>query len=204
MSGWLKRLLRKLRVKRPAQLLASLLFFLLALSLLFSRNPEVMPPATDQGEKEIATTLAPKVVEVITRTIYEVGPAEEEIRKLPIAELENLKEEYGNLIPYGNHKDRYLVERKVRDLSPKVKEEGKIGLTEDGMLILYSGDEEERKVIETFFQINIERMESSLPQEEVEQIRKGIPIHSLAEYNSILSTYGEYALFHDETMPKEN
>lgn len=205
MSSWLRRLLRKLRVKRPAQLLASLLFFLLALGLLFNREELLLPPNSNEGEKgEAQVTLAPEDVEVITRTIYEVGPVEEEMKKIPFAELEAIKKEYGNLTPYGQGKDRYIVERKIRDLSPTVKEKGRFGITEDGMLMLYTGDEKERQVIETFFRIDIQRMESSLPREEIDRIRKGIPVHNLAEYNSILSTYGEYALYHDDSKPAEN
>lgn len=205
MSSWLRRLLRKLKVKRPAQLLASLLFFLLALGLLFNREELLLPPNSNEGEKgEVQVTLAPEDVEVITRTIYEVGPVEEEMKKIPFAELEAIKKEYGNLTPYGQGKDRYIAERKIRDLSPTVKEKGRFGITEDGMLMLYTGDEKERQVIETFFRIDIQRMESSLPREEIDRIRKGIPVHNLAEYNSILSTYGEYALYPDDTKPAEN
>lgn len=205
MSSWLRRLLRKLRVKRPAQLLASLLFFLLALGLLFNREELLLPPNSNEGEKgEVQVTLAPEDVEVITRTIYEVGPVEEEMKKIPFAELEAIKKEYGNLTPYGQGKDRYIAERKIRDLSPTVKEKGRFGITEDGMLMLYTGDEKERQVIETFFRIDIQRMESGLPREEIDRIRKGIPVHNLAEYNSILSTYGEYALYPDDTKPAEN
>lgn len=205
MSSWLRRLLRKLRVKRPAQLLASLLFFLLAIGILFHREEFLLPSNSHEGEKgEAQATLAPEDVEVITRTIYEVGPVEEEVKKIPYAELEAIKKEYGRLTPYGQGKDRYIVERKIRDLSPTVKEKGRFGITEDGMLMLYTGDEKERQVIETFFRIDIHRMESGLPREEIDRIRKGIPVHNLAEYNSILSTYGEYALYPDDTKPAEN
>jgi forespore regulator of the sigma-K checkpoint len=54
-------------------------------------------------------------------------------------------------------------------------------------------------VIQTFFQLDIKRMESSLPLEEVKLLKKGIPFSSMSEYNSILSTYGEFAIMaHDE------
>ncbi|CCQ94133.1 exported hypothetical protein [[Clostridium] ultunense Esp] len=206
MSSWLKRLLRKLRVKRPAQLLASLLFFLLALSVLFNREFSSLTPSNGGGKpgEEITAALAPNMAEVIFRTIYEVGPVEEEVKKIPYSELENLKKQYGNLTSYGAVRERYIVEKRVEDLSPFIKERGKLGLTKDGMLMLYTGSEIDPQVIETFFRIDVKRMESSLPQEEVNLLRQGIPVHSLAEFNSILSTYGEYALYRNETDPVEN
>ncbi|MBE3554912.1 MAG: BofC C-terminal domain-containing protein [Thermicanus sp.] len=206
MSSWLKRLLRKLRVKRPAQLLASLLFFLVALSVLFNQDPSssTSPGGGNEQKEEITAALAPNMAEVIFRTIYEVGPVEEEVKKLPYSELENLKKKYGNLTPYGANGDRFIVEKRVEDLSPFIKERGKLGLTKEGMLMLYTGSDIDPQVIETFFRIDVKRMESSLPQEEVNLLRQGIPVHSLAEFNSILSTYGEYALYRDETDPVEN
>jgi forespore regulator of the sigma-K checkpoint len=48
--------------------------------------------------------------------------------------------------------------------------------------------------------MNIEYLESSLPPDTVRQLREGIPIADLAEYNSVLSTFSEFALEQSEAM----
>lgn len=37
-------------------------------------------------------------------------------------------------------------------------------------------------------------MESSLPQDKLDQLTKGIRITDMEEYNSVLSTYSDYAI----------
>ncbi len=49
-------------------------------------------------------------------------------------------------------------------------------------------------MIETFFQIDIESLETGLPEEPIRQLQRGIPVHDIAEFNSVLSTFSEFTL----------
>lgn len=42
------------------------------------------------------------------------------------------------------------------------------------------------------------KLEANLPSQEVTRLRKGIKVSNIAEYNSILSTYGEYQVSTEE------
>ena len=61
-------------------------------------------------------------------------------------------------------------------------------------LSLFEGLPKQNKMIRTFYQIDIEHLESSLPHETVRQLYEGIQVRDLDEYNSVLSTFSPYAL----------
>lgn len=69
-----------------------------------------------------------------------------------------------------------------------------IGIDQHGVLSLFEGPPLEDNVIRSFFQIDIEFLESSLPPEIVEQLYEGIRITNHSEYNSVLSTFSDYAV----------
>lgn len=86
------------------------------------------------------------------------------------------------------------LRRTIHDLSPKCKETGYIGVDASGNLSLYDGKPQHEKVLRTFFQLNMEYLESSLPPGAVKQLYAGIKVNDLEEYNSVLSTFSDYAL----------
>lgn len=196
MAGWVKRLRQKLRNRRPALILAS--FIVLALTV------GVRWYAIDQSDQadhnqEAAAVLAAQKLEMVIQNRYLLGPMVEERRTFSTKEMDQFHELAKNLTFIKEEQGKYIFERKVDDLSPVLKEKGVIGVDRNGMLTLYEGDPKENNVIQTFFQIDLERLETSLPAEEINQLQQGIHFSSLAEFNSILSTYGEYAVMsHDE------
>ncbi|WP_281889008.1 BofC C-terminal domain-containing protein [Paenibacillus sp. YYML68] len=89
----------------------------------------------------------------------------------------------------------YFVET-INDLSPRCKESAYFGLDVQGNLSIFEGvpGSGNDHVMRTFFQLNIEHLESSLPRETVRQLYQGIRIHDLDDYNSVLSTLSDYAV----------
>jgi forespore regulator of the sigma-K checkpoint len=88
----------------------------------------------------------------------------------------------------------YSVTRDVvNDLSPLCKKEGYFGLSEEGVLTMFQGPPTDNQVIQTFFRIDTQLLESKLPQEKMGSLRKGIRIHSVDEYLNVLSTFEEFA-----------
>ncbi|WP_163940111.1 BofC C-terminal domain-containing protein [Paenibacillus sp. SYP-B3998] len=82
----------------------------------------------------------------------------------------------------------------INDLSPECKLKAVFGLDESGNLSLFKGTPSKENIIRTFFQLNIKHLESSLPSETVKQLHDGIRVSDLEEYNSVLSTFSDYAV----------
>lgn len=82
----------------------------------------------------------------------------------------------------------------IDDLSESCKTNAYFGIDSEGNLSLFDGRPEEKQVIRTFFQMNIEYLESSLQQEIVDQLRRGIRVMDMEAYNSVLSTFSEFAV----------
>jgi|GEM_PF-1115027 len=152
-------------------------------------------PISEQAalEEEAEPVLASMEVSIVLRKSYVCGVESEEKLSQMVASTDQVFQDYQDwqlLSQEGNH---FEFSRQINDLAPICKEKGYFGLSKDGILTLYEGPPEEQKVIQTFFQMNTKKLESALPTNELEFLQKGIRITDIAEYNSILSSYEEFA-----------
>ncbi|KGE18271.1 BofC C-terminal domain-containing protein [Paenibacillus wynnii] len=85
------------------------------------------------------------------------------------------------------------LEKKVEDLSPSCKKDSYIGVDEHGNLTLFKGHPVKEEVLKTFFQMDMGSMKSSLPENIWKQLQEGIRVQDIEEYNSVLSTFSDYA-----------
>lgn len=196
MPGWIKRLRQKLRNRRPALLLASILLtLLLSASIIWlAVNGTNKTNHSDEAQE----VLASQKWQVVIQKKYIAGPMIEEKQEYSAEELDHIVTSFSNL-EMVERGDNYVVfSQEVADLSPVLKESGFFALDNYGVLHLYQGEAKNENIIQTFFQLDLERLESTLPVEEYMQLREGIHISSLAEYNSVLSTYSEYAMLNLE------
>ncbi|WP_282941295.1 BofC C-terminal domain-containing protein [Paenibacillus sp. RC67] len=107
--------------------------------------------------------------------------------------LQYHKEHPALIVQIGEGGDVYFTEQ-IDDLSPQCKTNAYFGLDTKGNLSLFEGVPGSNQVLRTFFQLNIEFLESSLPRETVKQLYRGIPVSNLEEYNSVLSTFADFAV----------
>ncbi|WP_028547700.1 BofC C-terminal domain-containing protein [Paenibacillus sp. UNC451MF] len=107
--------------------------------------------------------------------------------------LQYHKEHPALTVSIGEGGDVYFTEQ-IDDLSPQCKNNAYFGLDAKGNLSLFEGVPGSNQVLRTFFQLNIEFLESSLPRETVKQLYRGIPVNNLDEYNSVLSTFADFAV----------
>ncbi len=135
--------------------------------------------------------------EVHLITHYLCGQDLIETKKEMNTSIDEIKNKYNAWIINDVNNNVITMERFVDELGPECKDGAFFGLSADGVLTLYQGEPEENHVIETFFQIDIESLESGLPKEPVEQLYKGIPVKNITEYHSILSTYSEFVVEED-------
>lgn len=132
--------------------------------------------------------------EVSKRNVYVCG--EETIRlgrKSGIDLYRLLERNRQWTLSWNSDREAVLTEH-IEDLSPECKKYAYFGIDADGNLSLFEGEPDRKKVLRTFFQIDIERMESSLPRDAVRQLYEGIKVSDYASYNSVLSTFADYAV----------
>lgn len=98
--------------------------------------------------------------------------------------------------------DGIVFEEQIDDLAETCKGSAYISLDKAGNLSLFDGPPKKEKVVRTFFQLDVEYMESSLPKERVDQLNQGIRIHDKDEYLSVLSTFSDFAVERSEKVMK--
>lgn len=186
----LKRLRRILRRYRGILVIGC---FLLVFASIWT-NTQLLTDEGDSLADETIDVMSNRPVELVLETRYVCG-TETEVKQFEnIQALETwLEQEEYTWELTERQEGSFKVIREVEDLSPLCKNEGYFGLTEDGILTLFQGPPEEKQVIESFFRIDTDLLNVSLPTDEIELLKKGIRVASVAEYFSILSTYGQYA-----------
>jgi len=133
---------------------------------------------------------------VLTRS-YLCGVRDEERKPVSRNHIADSMADYQGWEIVAADAAKVILMKREHDISPECKENGHFGLSADGMLTLFHGLPADQEVVQTFYRINTAKMEASLPKEEVESLKRGIRVHDLAEYNSVLSTYGEFQLSAD-------
>lgn len=180
--------LKKKPFKYSFYLFAFVLVGIILYPLFFSEQGKT---SEELNVKEVNYAIEKKLV-FITR--YVIGSDTIETKVQDINSLEDLSANYPEFQIYKFNEEEVVLERTIEDLAPELKEGSYFSLDQNGYLTLYHDNKTETRIIETFFRIDIEKMETGLPKEPVEQLFKGIPIQDLAEYNSVLSTFSEYSL----------
>lgn len=131
-------------------------------------------------------------------THYVVGEDLLETKTEFVKSIDEIKDKYPDWEVIEVNDNRIMLSRNVEDISPECKNRTYFSLNSDGYLTLFSGDpnnkSNENPIIETFFRIDIDKLESSLPSEPVEELYDGILIQDLAEFNSVLSTFSEFSI----------
>lgn len=132
--------------------------------------------------------------ELVLARSYLCGVREEEHKPLALQHIADAMADYKGWEIVAADAAKMVLMKREHDISPECKKNGHFGLSADGMLTLFHGLPAEQKAVQTFYRINTAKMEASLPREEVENLKRGIRVRDLAEYNSVLSTYGEFQL----------
>jgi forespore regulator of the sigma-K checkpoint len=135
--------------------------------------------------------------EVFAQKMYVCGQETAKVGRLKAGEITR----YHLAHPQDNMKltaqgEVFFIEQ-VEDLSAKCKQNAFFGLDKNGNLTLFDGLPNHEQVIRTFFQLNVEHLKTSLPRGTLDQLKKGIRVSDLAEYNSVLSTFSDYAISAD-------
>lgn len=196
----IKRKLEKLKrqiLRKRSLLLASLLFVLAAALFTVQKSGSEPPAGTERyGDPIPAAALGRHGSgELVLHKLYVCGDQYESLGYYSDEEIEQLVRKHPDWKLEGIDGDeRIIYAVEVEDLSPDCRRNAYFGLDRNNSLTLYDGKPSEGKVIRTFFQVDMEHLRSSLPQETVAELHEGIKISDFAEFNSVLSTFSDYAI----------
>lgn len=216
-SNLFKQLKRRLRMRKRWLTLGIYLLLAGAVAAAFwaNRTPAEEEPAdlatlsdiaydelSDEASAEAVTAAALETIrsgsgkrEVILRKQYICG--DEETMRMGTMTGDSIISLHEKQHPEAkvtlDESGRVHILEHVEDLSPNCRENAYFGLDKNGNLSLFDGIPEQDRVIRTFFQLDVQHMKSSLPGDALDQLYTGIRVSDLEDYNSVLSTFSEYA-----------
>lgn len=205
-SLWKQIKKRLRRNRRPHWMLGSIVLYLLVfghnLELTESVQAAVRPE--EQHQNIIQTLLEQKEpLSVNMHIVYVCGEEDKPLGRMMPSQLAELLLVHPNWkAVLDKNKDSVLLEQRIDDLSEHCKLNAYMGMDKAGNLTLYDGVPKKEKVVRTFFQLDVRFMESSLPQDKLDELANGIRINDIDEYNSVLSTYSDYAKELNEKVMK--
>lgn len=152
----------------------------------------LLSPATGEDGDESATAFSVlPSLEVVLQRHYVCGEMLEERMMSPLS-VESVRQQFADWDVAEQTETRLVLTKQVDDLAPQCKANGFFGITDEGLMTLFYGPPEEGNVIRTFYQLDVERLETSLPQQVAQQLRDGIRVTTVQEFHSVLSTYAEF------------
>jgi forespore regulator of the sigma-K checkpoint len=131
----------------------------------------------------------PITVELHLKCMYIDGEISDETVKETIYSMENFWAKYEDWQFIGLENDKLVFHKKTDDISPLLKANGYFGVTDDGILSIFNGKPYKSHIIQSFFQIDVGKLESR----KREELIKGIPIKTKDRYVEVLETFKTYS-----------
>ena len=134
--------------------------------------------------------IGPLTVTVMLERIYLDGEVSQEITEETIWSMEDFWAMYDGWQLVHQDEEQLVFQQKVDDISPLLKTNGYFGITENGTLTIFDGKpEQSEKVIQSFFQIDIDKLESL----QHEQLKEGIPVETKDHYVKVIETFKNFS-----------
>ncbi|KKI92351.1 hypothetical protein WQ54_10065 [Bacillus sp. SA1-12] len=131
----------------------------------------------------------PLTVKLVLQRVYLDGELSEEVTNETILSMEDFWAAYDSWQLIDQSEEKIVLQQKIDDISPLLKTNGYFGIDGDGVLSLFNGKPETQDVIQSFFQIDVKKLESRKHDELIQ----GIRIHSKDQYLEVLKTYEAYS-----------
>jgi forespore regulator of the sigma-K checkpoint len=131
----------------------------------------------------------PVTFTVILERIYLDGEMSAEVIKETCWSMENFWAKYDQWRLIDIDESTMVFRKQVDDISPLLKANGYFGITDDGVLTIFNGRPDQLRIIQSFFQIDIKKLES---KKQVE-LKEGIPIKTKDRYVEVLETFKQYS-----------
>ncbi|MED1442288.1 BofC C-terminal domain-containing protein [Aeribacillus composti] len=129
-------------------------------------------------------------VEVILRRVYLDGEVSEEVKTEHHHSIADVIAKYQDWQVVCQDGDEIVFQKQIDDLSPLLKTNGFFGIMEDGTLSIFNGKPDaDNEVIQSFFQIDIKKLESYRHL----QLKRGIPVKNKENYLNVINTFKAYS-----------
>lgn len=132
----------------------------------------------------------PLNITVILERVYLDGEVSQEMIEETVWSMENFWAKYDAWELKHMDESTMVFSRQMDDISPLLKANGYFGITEDGVLTIFNGRPGRSKIIQSFFQIDMKKLESKRQEE----LLQGIPIKTKDHYVEVLETFKNYSL----------
>ncbi|WP_223591185.1 intercompartmental signaling factor BofC [Neobacillus bataviensis] len=165
----------------------SLAVFSVLLYVLIGGASEITGSAAQVDDRQ---KTEPQHLTVILERIYLDGEISQEVVHETCWSMANFWAKYDQWQLTEMEESTFVFRRKVDDISPLLKANGFFGITEDGVLTIFNGRPGQSRIIQSFFQIDIRKLESKRQEELIQ----GIPIKTKDQYVQVLETFKPYSL----------
>lgn len=134
-------------------------------------------------------TNEPPQVKVILERVYLDGDISEEIVIERIWSAEDFWAKYEDWKVVDMDEGMIIFRQQADDISPLLKANGYFGITEEGVLTIFNGKPDRTNIIQSFFPIDLGKLEST----KCEELRQGIPVMTKDNYVEVLETFKTYS-----------
>jgi forespore regulator of the sigma-K checkpoint len=132
----------------------------------------------------------PQQLTIILERMYLDGEISEEVVLDSYWSIENFWAKYDQWQLVDIDESTMVFRKQVDDISPLLKANGYFGITDDGVLTIYNGRPDPSRIIQSFFQIDVKKLESK----KQEELIQGIPIKNRDRYVEVLETFKPYSM----------
>ncbi|QDP40727.1 BofC C-terminal domain-containing protein [Radiobacillus deserti] len=140
--------------------------------------------AKKQKEEKSAVKSEPLSLQVTLQRHYIDGKVVEETHDETVWSMQDFWAYYEGWQVVNQKEGEVTFRKEISDISPYIKENGYFGIKND-ILTIFEGRPVNSQVIQSFYQINTEELESY----QAEQLRQGIKIKSKEVYQYVLEAY---------------
>lgn len=176
-----------MRFNRTAFMQTTIAAIAVILFMLMGRVPSIMivgsATAMDTQKSE------PLAMKIVLERIYLDGEVSEEIVQENIFSLENIWAKYDQWKLKDIDKSKVVFSKQINDISPLLKTNGYFGISDKGVLTIFNGKPDQSRIIQSFFQIDVGKLESRKQKE----LLNGIPIKNKDRYVKVLETFKSYS-----------
>lgn len=146
----------------------------------------------ESDHPEAFEVTGPLTVKVVLERLYLDGEKSEEIKYETILSMEDFWSQYADWQLVDQNEEKIVFQKYIDDISPLLKTNGYFGIQEDGTLSIFNGRPgvEQNNIIQSFFQVDVGKLESSRHID----LRKGIRIENKEQYLEVIETFKQYSI----------
>ncbi len=143
-----------------------------------------------EKESEVYEVSGPLTVTVVLERIYLDGEISEEVKTETILAMEDFWAKYEDWHLIDQDDKQMIFQKEVDDISPLLKANGYFGISSKGVFSIFNGKPDDAsEIIQSFFQIDVRKLETRKHDE----LRQGIRIQSKDQYLQVIQSYKAYS-----------